>query len=606
MSWPPARSTPSFGIGGIISHDFVIERAGDDTAHDLVIQQPDGKIVVVGESSPASLGGKKQIGVESFSLARFNADGTLDATFGVEGRALTDFGGVAESGITGVALQSDGKIVVIGSGFEPLTRHHDFLVARFQADGSLDTSFGNAGYVLTDFDDPSFADTRDAASAVTVLSDGKILVAGTSDQLTTQDDLAVARYNSDGTLDATFSGDGKAVVDVNTLSNQVSAMVVQNDGKIVLAGPAWQGSSTGSDFAITRLDNAGKLDTGFGSGGSVFTDFGGLDDYAHDLAVDPAGKITLAGYSYQLNGGADIALARYNPDGSLDVSFDGDGRIITDLGSANDWAASLALQLDGRIVVAGSSSFSNSSVFAVVRYNPDGSLDVSFDGDGKVTTAFGATEAYGFATAVQHDGRIIVAGGIYRPASLEWDFALARYNADGTLDETFDGASGNGNGLVTTNFQIPVTLRQNAAVTAQQADGKIIVAGTVGEATPKISQNLIGLSRYHADGSLDTSFGQSGRVTTEFISGTAQYCVGHCAAKRRQDRRRGRSPHPVQRAGTWRICHRPVQLGWFAGSDVWRRLRNGDHHTRQHERFRQQRRNPKRWPHRCGRFQLPR
>jgi uncharacterized delta-60 repeat protein len=202
----------------------------------------------------------------------------------------------------------------------------------------------------------------------------------------------------------------------------------------------------------------GELDTSFDDDGMVTTDFGGLDE-ALGVAIQADGKIVAAGRGTAVG---DFALARYNRDGSLDTSFDGDGKVTTDFGSPFDVALGVAIQPDGRIVAAGTAAGDD---FALARYNRDGTLDTSFDGDGKVTTDFGAMDAALGAPAIQPDGKIVAAG--YTTAG--GDFALARYNRDGSLDTSFDG-----DGKVTTDFGSPFDV---AAGVAMQPNGRIVAAG---------------------------------------------------------------------------------------------------------------------------------
>jgi uncharacterized delta-60 repeat protein len=185
-----------------------------------------------------------------------------------------------------------------------------------------------------------------------------------------------------------------------------------------------------------RYNADGPLDTGFDGDGKVTTAIGGSDDVGYSVIQQADGKLVVAGYSH--NGSdSDVALVRYNADGSLDTGFDGDGKVTTDMGGNNDWAFSVIQQTDGKLVVAGTSYNGSSYDFALVRYNADGSLDASFDGDGIVTTAIGAANDYAQSVIQQADGKLVVAG--YSDNGGNYDFALVRYNADGSLDTGFDG-----------------------------------------------------------------------------------------------------------------------------------------------------------------------
>jgi uncharacterized delta-60 repeat protein len=212
----------------------------------------------------------------------------------------------------------------------------------------------------------------------------------------------------------------------------------------------------------------GDLDLGFGGGtGIVTTAIGAANDYAQSVIQQADGKLVVAGYSS--NGSNwDFALVRYNADGSLDTSFDGDGKVTTDFGASTDAGNSVIQQADGKLVVAGYSDNGGNYDFALVRYNADGSLDASFDGDGIVTTAIGAANDYAQSVIQQADGKLVVAGRSHNGSN--WDFTLVRYNADGSLDASFDG-----DGIVTTAIGAANDYAQSVI---QQADGKLVVAGT--------------------------------------------------------------------------------------------------------------------------------
>jgi uncharacterized delta-60 repeat protein len=200
-------------------------------------------------------------------------------------------------------------------------------------------------------------------------------------------DFALARYNADGSLDTSFDGDGKVTTAIGASTDVGYSVIQQADGKLVVAGYSWNGSN--DDVALVRYNTDGSLDTGFDGDGKVTTAIGTGYDEGYSVIQQADGKLVVAGTSY--NGSSnDFALVRYNADGSLDASFDGDGIVTTAIGAANDYAQSVIQQADGKLVVAGYSHNGSDSDVALVRYNADGSLDTGFDGDGKVTTAIGA------------------------------------------------------------------------------------------------------------------------------------------------------------------------------------------------------------------------
>ena len=406
----PGDLDTTFGTGGRVVTDF----GGSEETPALALQ-PDGRIVVAG-SSFLFFG-------FNFALARYNPDGTLDLSFGQGGRVLTSFGRSERA--RSLALQPDGRIVVAGSsGF-------DFALARYNPDGSLDSSFGVGGKVTTDFS--GTGRFEEEAHAVALQPDGKIVVAGTADEVGPGDfDFALARYNLDGSLDSSFGVAGLVLTDLNGNGSfdEASALVLQPDGKIVVAGsveaPRGPGLGFGVDFALARYNPDGSLDSSFGVAGVVLTDLNGNGsfDRAHAVALQPDGKIVVAGSSS--DGG--FALARYHPDGSLDSSFGTEGVVLTDVGGE---ARALVLQADGKIVVAGSGAGSSNADFALARYNANGSLDDTFGVAGLVLTDLSGngTDQAASALVLQPDGKIVVVGTSSFPDGPS-DFALARYEGD--------------------------------------------------------------------------------------------------------------------------------------------------------------------------------
>jgi uncharacterized delta-60 repeat protein len=391
------------------------------------------------------------------------APGDLDPTFDGDGRVTTDFAGGFD-GARGIAIQADGKIVAAGVAIcDPCagpTTIHDFALARYNRDGSLDTTFGEGdGKVTTDF-----SAGADEAFAVAIQADGKIVAGGSA--AISGVDFALARYNADGSLDPTFDGDGKVTTDYGFGSSQVKALAIQADGKIVAAG---YGSSTGFDFFLARYNSNGSLDPGFGNGGRVtFLGFGSNNNQANGVAIQADAKIVASGCTSCSSSAGNFALVRLNPNGSHDGTFDGEGLVTTDFLGDEDQANDVAIQADGKIVVAGFASVSFDETFALARYNVDGSLDPTFDGDGRATTQFGSGDR-ARELAIQRDGKIVAAGVACAFCFAGADFGLARYNIDGSLDTTFSG-----DGKVMTDFGFA---NDQASAVALQGDGKIVAAG---------------------------------------------------------------------------------------------------------------------------------
>ncbi|MGB3527211.1 MAG: T9SS type A sorting domain-containing protein [Flavobacteriales bacterium] len=395
----------------------------------------------------------------------FAQPGSLDGTFGNDGKVITAFGTDDDSG-TSVAIQPDGKVVV--AGFTINVGGWDIALARYNADGTLDSSFGGDGKVTTDF-----GTYGDAGFSVAIQPDGKVVVAGKAGY-GAEADFALARYNTDGTLDNSFGGDGKVTTDFGMWGDEGNSVVIQLDGKIVVAG--WATVDPEIDFALARYNTDGTLDNSFSADGKVTTDFGTGFNQGASVAIQPDGKIVVAGHTnVNSSGDRDFAVARYNMDGTLDISFSADGKVTTNLGTgtaygtAYDEGKSVAIQPDGKIVVAGYASNGTDRDFALARYNTDGSLDNSFNMDGKVTTDFGTSDDIGFSVAIQLDGKIVVAGSA--ESSTGYVFALARYNTDGSLDNSFSA-----DGKVTTDFGTGYASGFSAAI---QPDGKVVVAGNV-------------------------------------------------------------------------------------------------------------------------------
>ena len=367
------------------------------------------------------------------------------------------------------------------------------------APAGLDPSFDGDGKVTT------VLGSDDAALSVATQPDGKIVAAGYSDN-GSNTDFALVRYNPDGSLDTSFGGTGKVTTAVLSSNDFAHSVAIQPDGKIVAAGDSYNGANY--DFALVRYNVDGSLDTSFGGTGKVTTAVLSSSDVANSVAIQPDGKIVAAGYSYN-GSNNDFALVRYNPDGSLDTSFGGTGKVTTAVLSDFDLAKSVAIQPDGKIIAAGYSWNGSNIDFALVRYNPNGSLDPSFGGTGKVTTAVLSSNDYAHSVAIQPDGKIVAAGQSWNGSNT--DFALVRYNPNGSLDPSFGGT-----GKVTTAV---LSSDDGANSVAIQPNGKIVAAG---DSRYNGEGYVFALVRYNADGSLDTSFGGTGKVTTAVLSFTDQ------------------------------------------------------------------------------------
>ncbi|HKP52245.1 MAG TPA: delta-60 repeat domain-containing protein [Chloroflexia bacterium] len=419
--------------------------------------------VAVGGSSPA-----------------YAADGDLDTTFDGDGKVTTDFLGRVNSAHA-VAIQADGKIVVAGS--ESSSSGSNFLVARYHSNGSLDTSFDGNGMQSIDFN------SNDLAYGVAIQADGKIVVAGfASTSSNNSKDFAVARLNTNGGLDTSFSSDGKVTTDFSGGYDWANGVAIQSDGKIVAVGYAT--TSNGSDFALARYNTNGSLDTTFGLIGKRTTDFSGGVDEASGVAIQSDGKIVAVG-SAGSPGSSDFALTRYTTSGNLDTSFSFDGKVTTAFASSTAMANGLAIQSDGKIVAVGFAwNSSGWDDFALTRYNTNGTLDTSFGFGGKRTTDFAPNYEQAMGVAIQADGKVVAAGfaqkigGDYE----DYDFAIARYTTSGNLDTSFSS-----DGKVTTSFAGVPEQAQGLAI---QSNGKIVVVGYV----QLTNGSDFALARYQAGG----------------------------------------------------------------------------------------------------------
>jgi uncharacterized delta-60 repeat protein len=377
------------------------------------------------------------------------AGGNLDPSFSGDGKVLTDVGDIdfAEA----VAIQRDGKVVIVGWSQSPGSSV--LFVARYQPSGALDRSFGRGGVVRTQ------AGGAASGFAVAIQGDGKIVAAGNGLQAgATRSGFMLARYNRDGTPDASFDGDGLAFTNFG-FGGSANGVAIQPDGKIVAVGGAGSAAGLSGEFAVARYDPDGSPDTGFDDDGRVLTPFTPLADSAVDVAVQPDGKIIVGGYAgftFTLPFNTqrpDYALARYNADGSLDASFDGDGKTTsaagTCPGSRPCFAGDLSLQADGKILLAGGH---------VARFKRDGTVDSAFGQGGRASPGL-----YARAVLVQPDGKVVAAGDTAPPQS---DFAVARLLPNGRRDRGF--------GAVT-----DLSRGGDAAFAAEfQRDRRIVVAGT--------------------------------------------------------------------------------------------------------------------------------
>jgi uncharacterized delta-60 repeat protein len=562
-----------------------------------IVPQGDGKVVIAGEHLSGSNPG-------NFTLARFNADGSHDTAFGVGGFVFTDFG--VESKAEAVILLPGNKILAVGTAQDFPGGDPHCAMACYLSTGALDATFFGGGKRVETFVSTGLDATL---SYIQVLQDGRILVAGedagqfavfcftlagapdTSFGVNgkTNGGFGTARANAirvvyagplpsriyvsgrmsgayavvkllmNGTFDTTFDGDGR----VTTASLGGANAMTHYAGKPIVVGTKATGFPD-DDVALVRYNSDGSLDTTFDGDGIRIDNGDGLVSVARASAMQPDGRIVLAGSTSTTFGDEDITVLRCTAAGTLDPTFGTGGRVITRLSSGDDIAFGAAIQLDGKIVVVGQSDGTGSTEIALVRYNANGSLDTSFSTDGMQITSLTSGEEAARAVLVQPDGMIVIAGASGPPTSAMTiarflpngtfadavqtragaDFAFANAllrQPDGKLfaagwgaidgqprvagvrvlpDLTMDTDFGDGGAVLTA---IPVTTTSQARACALYPDGRTIVAGSGFNS----GIEEIVLVRYRPDGSLDTSFSAEGSLNIAIGAG---HSAGHAVA----------------------------------------------------------------------------
>jgi len=477
---------------------------GDDVAHAVTVQ-PDGKVLVAGSSTDNFING---YGQSRISVVRYGTNGLLDLSFGTDGKVITP--ALTETNASSVAyaiqVQRDGKIVVAGSVFEGT---NDWaLLVRYNADGSLDNSFGQGGFVRNFFSQGA------QGRALLIQPDGKIVLGGFAHH-DFGSDYALARYDTNGVIDATFGSTGSIVDGVGI---SVNGLAIQADGKIIAVG--WAGNY---DWGVFRYTTGGLLDTTFGPDhtGRVLTHLGDFSTFSQAMCVaieqgdgiTTLDRIVVGGYTEFVDP-QQFEVVRYKLDGTLDTTFGGTGLIILSVGSSFfNRANAIVVQGTGveprKIILAGTVYDAGfNSQFCVVRLNDNGTYDNSFDGDGKIYTSFTSHSDYAYGAALVPGGKLLVVGSTEINQNNS-DYALARYNlSDGSPDNSF-GPGGKA------TEDVGERLAQAKAV-AVQPDGKILVAGAAENGISYGQVTSVALTRLNPDGTIDRSFGKFGKITTTF------------------------------------------------------------------------------------------
>ncbi len=424
-------------------------------------------------------GGTITFGTVDVDIAAVN-DAPVLSNIGGDGLVSTDLGSGNDLGYA-IAVQDDGKIII--AGYSSNGSDHDGLLARYNADGSLDTTFGTDGFALQ-----PIGTGTDVWREVVIADDGSILASGFTWNGSDYD-MAVARYLNDGALDTTFATNGIFTIDILGGTDYSYGIVLQDDGKMVIGGYTSDESESSRNGAVVRLNTDGSLDTSFGGDGIVTTNIEHRF-WGYKPLIQTDGKILLGGWAEMFSTGLDFAVVRYNTDGSLDTTFGGGDGIATHAWTTtHDLGYPIALQPDGKIVQVG--YYNPDREFLVARFNSDGAIDTSFDAVGMVLTDIGSGDSSAWNVTVQPDGKILVAG--YSNDGSGNDFTLVRYNTDGSLDTSFDD-----DGIQTTDFYGGDDIARDVQLLPS---GKILVSGLVHNGT----DYDIALVRYNTDGSVDTT-----------------------------------------------------------------------------------------------------
>jgi uncharacterized delta-60 repeat protein len=415
------------------------------------------------------------------------------------GKLIVPVGSGDDQGIS-LIQQADGKLVLGGSSMNA-AGNSDFSLIRLNTNGSLDSTFGSGGKLIV-----PVGPGRDVGYSLTQQADGKLVLGGYSVNGSNYSDYSLIRLNTNGSLDATFGNGGKLLVDLVGNYDFGSSLTLQADGKLVLGGY----SSNGSNwvFSLIRLKTDGSLDSTFGSGGKLTVPVGSIDDRGESLIQQADGKLVLGGYSMNETGNWKFSLLRLNINGSLDTTFDSDGKLIVPVGSGHDNGMSLIQQIDGKLVLGGYSFNGSNEDYSLIRMNTNGSPDSSFGSGGKLIVPVGSGDAYGKSLIQQADGKLVLGGDCYNGSN--YDFSLIRLNTDGSLDSTFDGDG---------KLIVPVSSSDDGGYSlTQQADGKLVLGGYSRDEAGNMDFSLI---RLNTDGSLDTMFGATTGAGTP--GGTVAY-----------------------------------------------------------------------------------
>jgi uncharacterized delta-60 repeat protein len=418
---PGAKDT-SFGVGGITVSPVTTT---SDTAKANALQS-DGRIVVAGDVS----GFTNNINTSSdFAIIRYTTSGSLDTTFGNGGSTYITFD--LFDRVLGMVVQNDDKIVVVGET-AAAGGQSDIAVLRLNANGTIDTTFGPNQTGITRVD---IFGGNDSGQSVALDRAGRIVIGGYA---TSNGRLvgAVVRLTAEGVFDSAFSEDGVQTYAIGTQADVATSVAINNDEQVLVAGNTV--SNNTQVFHIIKFNPDGSLDTTFGGGGTGFATIavGVGEDYARDIVWMPIGRIVVGGYTRQANNNFDFFAARFHSDGTRDTSFSTDGVATADFGTTQDLANSVAVQRDGRIVVAGATRAGSIGVFAMARWNVDGTLDPFFGTDGLVTQQVNGVEAAGLDILVAPgDSQLLYVVGWAGSTLATRDFVIMRFTSNRLFPE---------------------------------------------------------------------------------------------------------------------------------------------------------------------------
>ena len=382
--------------------------------------QPDNKILVIGGEAPG------------IYLQRYNRNGTVDTNFGSKGIVITSFEGLSYISATKGIVQKDGKIIITGNANVSTTGNANFILARYMPDGRIDSTFGVNGRVIN-FDNPER--TYDYANAIALQNDGSILVAGTRKVYSGTSEnfneyFVLKHFLADGRLNKSFGGNGVVITQFGYYSSNSTSLICQPDGKIIQGGGTETANLNTQKFALVRFMSDGKIDSSFGINGKVVTDFARFGEYISSLVLQKDGKILVAGCSnmeFSLNWR--MAAARYNENGSLDESFGIEGKTDISFTGKLAEARTLSLQNNGKIVLAGRSFEISPTIsdFALTQLTFDGVIDSVFGENGRSVNEFGDYDVC-FSSGIQQDGKIVLIGS--QTSIFPHKILLARYHGD--------------------------------------------------------------------------------------------------------------------------------------------------------------------------------